>query len=595
MPTPQREAIRTTREFFSNKEGLSAPGISVLNLPDSDRAQMIRHWCRFADGKQHDHRNINWSGGYRDPGVGYMHARMEPMGFVPTSNVPYGDRRPDTPDPLGVQIVNRFADMLASKGAFPSLAVPSDPETTQYLHAVTDRSNTQATFHEARKLSGACGEAAILLEIVDGVPTTEVLQTANLDVEFKPGAGWIPVQVVEQKIVEIDDAVITDGRVTVERKRYWRTRFWNEEIAASYPDVPEDYGSQKEDQDENGNPKPIPPSDIVEHGAGRCPVHWLQNTRNTEHSRGQPDLVCEAVLELLDQIDKLSSMGTRASVAGTDPTLVLKRDMMQQRRGGLIRKGYGQKIEVGKEGDAKFLEISGETIRVNWESADKLRDMVMQTCACVVIDPKTSGSEKSGEAVQMLWRSMEDRCDSFRTPLETTILEVSQTWIALGRHHGVTYATGPNETDGDGGILLPPNVVEDEDNRDKPPTLSAFNPGAGWFVKTQWPPYHRPTALQVQSWANGLSTATGQKPVISQKTAVEVFGGVIGRTDSDEEYDRIAEETEERTSRMEAIMGAGAPGGGDDDGDGDDPTPPEPDDKSGDGDGDDQPTDTEKE
>lgn len=563
MPTPQLQATMVTREI--QDPDWTLPVIRVMRVHETVRAKDLRHWCSFVDGTQHDHCETNWGGGYRDPGVQYMHERLAPQGFVPTSSVPYGERRPDTPDPLAAQIVQRFADMLVAGGAFPAVRAPADARTERYLAAILAKSNTGASFHEARQLSGACGEAAVLLEVVEGVPTSEVLNTQYLDVKWRQVADWIPESVTEQRPIwkRVEERG-HDGKTKMVRKRYLRTRYWDEVAAVTFEDVPENYGQDRDDQDDAGNPKPIPITSVTEHRAGRCPVVWLQNTRNTESPTGKPDLVNQQVMELCDKHDRVSSMATRATIAGTDPTLVLKRSRMTQRMGGLLRKGYGARLEVGTDGDAKFLEISGETIRVAWESADRLRDKILQTCSCVLIDPKTSGTEKSGEAVQMLWRSMEDRCDSFRVSLSTAIVETCQIWISLGRAWGVASSDGVEVDEGtraaDAPIILPPHVEapDDPETEAQDPKLSAHDVGEAWHVELDWPPYHRPTALQLQATANALSTATGQRPVLSQRSGVEVFGGMLGRVDAAEELRRIRQEEEARTSKMEGLLaGAG--------------------------------------
>ena len=535
------------------------PGMKVWGLPDTPRAIDLRRKSAFVKCEQHDHHAVSWDGTPRDVGVNYLQERMRPQGFVPSNAAPYGKRKPDAASALPRQVTTAFTDLLFGNGRYPTLHVASDNNTEQYLAAIMEESNAWDVLVEARDIAGGCGSAALSVGVDAGEPMAECHHPADLWVrEWKPGAKWIPVEVVEQYLVAVQYET-DEGRI--ETKNVWRTKVWTQTHVVHYQDVPEDWGKDSENEDVE-----IPvDGDPVEHKAGRCPVVWYQNTRNSKAPEGETDL--EGAYHLTDRLDRLQSMTVRGSIANTDPTLVRKIEDRLRRRRPVERKGYGAMIDVGPGGDAKLLEITGSSIETSWHGVQELRSQVLQTVGCVIVDPETAGSYKSGEALQLLWRRMEARCNRLRVPATSVLRQMSSIWITLGTEFGV----GSLEDPENGLILLPPKVTEipqepDEPGEPAPEPKTKTHPhqvGKGRYVKVIWPPYHEPTANQLQAWATALATSNGQKPTISQETATAEMVNYLGRGDPGDERRKIEQE---KASGMQQFSAAMFPGGeGEDD------------------------------
>jgi len=529
-------------------EAAQIPAMTVLRLPDTGRAKRLRALSSFYEGTQHDHCGASWDGRPRKPGLSYLQERIPPKGLVPTNAITHEDRKPDADYPLGRQIVSSFTDMVLGEGRHPQLRVEADRRTELYLDACMEASDTWDTLIECRDTAGQTGAAAMSLGVDDGEPTAEPHHPADLWVKrWRPGGKWIPAEVVEQRLIE--KQVEQKGRlVTV---RCWRTRYWNEYVVVHYEDVPEDFGSDAK----AGPPPPIPIAmnddgslKIVEHGVGRCPVVWLQNTRNAKAPEGRPDY--EGVFPLLDKVDRLQSMVVRASIANVDPTLVRKVDENVRKRRQQERKGFGAMIDVGPGGDAKFLETSGASVEMGWNGVHNVRDEVLQTVGCVLITPETAGAYKSGEALQLLWRRMEARCGRIRKPLTDVIRQISAIWLKLGRDLEVS----SSEEDNPEGIVLPPLVEKVVEADVEKVTSKPHEVGDGHFIDPQWPPYHTPTATQLQAMATALATATTQKQTLSAETATGTLVRYLGRGDMAEERRRIEEEKAAGVAQFGAAM-----------------------------------------
>ncbi|MFA5166867.1 MAG: hypothetical protein WC449_06280, partial [Candidatus Paceibacterota bacterium] len=111
------------------------------------------------------------------------------------------------------------------------------------------------------------------------------------------------------------------------------------------------------------------------------------------------------------------------------------------------------------------------------------------------------------------------------------------------------------ETDADGNVtetevsnyLLLDPIVEEEDEVDEATgektgevsiEIREREPGTGKHLKLEWGPAFKPNSVDVQNTITTLSTATGGKAVISQRTAVEVVAALLNK-DPDEIMEEI--------------------------------------------------------
>lgn len=574
-----------------------APVARVFRIQETDRAKTLRWKSSFCEGRQHDHKDTAWTGKPRQPGMTWLRERLVPLGFQTTSEVPYEDRRPSTPIPMARQVTARFTDMLLGDRRKPTLSVPGDVKTEAFLGAVWKKSNSWDTLASVRDAAGACGSSAIVPGLDNGRPTSIRLRSEDTWVaEWAQADQWIPKVVFWQRLVEDTQMDPKTGRLV--SKRVWRTKAWDEQYEYVYEDVPEDFG-QTPKEFEVVTKNEIPLKRQVEHGAGRCPVVWIQNTRDTESPEGEPDN--EGVYELADTIDKIVSMLARGTIANIDPTLHIADEERHQRRYGTVRKGWGNVIRTSEKGKVNLVQITEGSFKVGWSTYDKLRQAYLQTVRCVIVDPETAGKYQSGEAQSMLWRAMEGACDRKRVPLTEAIRQLCEIWITLAERWGIGNETVP----ADGGILLPPVMLSlteavrrgyaeepdpvdyeslsasgglygDEDDGEQVERdenneaiakaveerqammaeISAYTHeiGEGRAVDVVWGPYHDPTAAQTQAYATMLGVANGQKPTLSTATATSLMVRYLGLGSPEDEIERIKAEKEENMANFGAGM-----------------------------------------
>jgi hypothetical protein len=533
--------------------------LSVLHLDETPRARELVAASLYARNMQSDHLTVTWEGYKRGAGETYLVSRQRGLGFVMADAVPFGGRRPTCPTLIAGNAVDTYTALLLGHGRAPSVSVVGDEDSTDLLGAVLKHSDSWDSLGEARSLAGSRGCAAVVPEVIDGEPSLRALKPEHLYVEWTEKKGWVPSRVIEQKRVDIEHLDRETGKVCT--ARYWRTRAWDEEFAYVYEDALDTGDAPKNDKDE---PDPDPTiklaEDPISHNAGRCPVVWLQNTRNADGPSGLPDY--HPVFEQIDQLNELQSMIMRGAKANADPTLVISDTRSALQRWPSREKGYGKKIEVTEKGSAKLLEISGKALETSWLTYDHVKGQVDQRIGVISPDASNAGAYQSGVALQILHRTQNTRAGKLRVPLECAIEQVCSIWLAMVRAVGITEIGS-----GKPGIelhLREIKVEESDDDEEKPGKrkfkveASRYEPhtiGEGQSIALGWPDFHSPTPQDLLSTAQALGAATGMRPVMSQESAVSFWSAAAQtHTDPAEEMERIEHEAEGKLQSFEQSM-----------------------------------------
>lgn len=534
--------------------------LRVLRLEETYRVQRLDALWAYYDQTQNDHLDHDWDGYKRTAHADYLTDRLaakhegrryQPQG---AESVPYGYRRPTCPTMITGLVVDTYTALLLGEGRSPSLRVVGDAQSTEALEALFEHSGSWAALQGARKTSGSVGAVAVVPEIVDGVPTLRVLDPRRLYIEWSNAALWIPELVIEQRLVEIERLDEDSGQVYA--CKVWRTRAWTKTHVYVYQDVPEHAanpsgGSDDPDQ-ETVEPDIELDGEPVPHGAGRCPVVWIQNTHSTEDPYGDPD--CEPVFEQIDRLDKLQSMIARGAVANVDPTLVVKDKERLLARWPTRRKGYGQMMEFSEVGDAKLLEISGKSFETSWLTYEKIRKQVDTRVGVITIDPAEAGAVLSGLAIRLLYRTQDIRAGERRTPLGLGIMQLGAVWLSLLRTWGVKQIGEEGK-----GIELPPrevtSQVDDGDELEDVVELEPHVIGPGRAVVLNWPGLHSASPSDVLTTMQGLSLGTGGQAVLSQESGVAVAVNLLELdTDVATELARITAERETKVADFDDAM-----------------------------------------
>lgn len=547
----QNPRLSPPRPLVEVTTASAIPPMYVFRLDLRHDAMTKEHLGRFFKGTQHDHIDLNWNYSTRSAGDTYLSERMKTSGMNTANAATAQKRRPDCPMPLARQIVERFTELVI--GDPPIVRTPADPKTAAYLEAVFRECSGWTAVATARTYKGIAMSSVLVVTVIDGKPFLEPLKSCDIWVRsWEQSPGWIPKEVIHQQLVCVDEW--DQERKAIVQKKVWRTRFWNQGFAVAYKDVPEKWSNETHGA--------IPVAGVGPHAAGRCPVVWLQNTQNLESPDGVYDLECEQVLQMCDRLDQLQSNVVRAAGSNAEPTIVVEEDP-NVRLQSPIEKGSGKKIDVSKGGSVKFLETSGASVEMGWLSVAHLTDSILRTVRQVVVDPKTAGTYKSGEALAMLWRSAEKKANGLRGQLTREIRQICEILIAIGEAIGV----GSVEEKKGAGILLPPLIKQEalselKDDDEEEIETGIHEVGTAKWIDIQYRPYQKPTALALQATTAALATATGAKQYLSVETAISVMTKLLGEGNVKEELMRILAEREKALEAEVAMQNGGNAMGG---------------------------------
>ena len=524
--------------------------VCILDYSNDPRSIALLTLRSFWSGAQHDTAPANWDGSPNEGNSGYLLARYDYSAGQHSTNPnadawSYSARRPNASAPMPRCIVSAFTAALL--GRPPQLATPSDPRTAKYLTACWDDCDGWATLTEARNYAGVQAAAALVVAIIDGRLALDAYWAHEMHVlDWCDAAGWKPRRAIYQTTVYVEQDPDEDGQV--QSRAMVRTREWDEEFVTIYEDVdPEEHEG------------PIPVATVTKHGMGRCPVVWMQNTRNSREPEGVYDLQTPQVLELCDQLDRVQSFAVRATKANASPTLYRKDHMHWLQRGDPIRKGHGAEITGTPDGDVKFLESDGAGVTNSWNTARELKMQILQATNCILPDMSWAVSNIAVETFLMLFRAMDSQCNLLQVPLQRCIREICDIFLTIGADRGVLNAeeAGPDAT----GLLLPPDVTieeADDDDLDAEPVVKTapYEVGKARWVQVVWPPRQLLSPVQLKEYASALGLAEGAGHM-SKESAIEALASARG-VDAAAEKRRIR--GEKAAGRAELMANGLTPG-----------------------------------
>jgi len=302
----------------------------------------------------------------------------------------------------------------------------------------------------------------------------------------------------------------------------------------------------------------------VEHNLGFFPGVWIQNLPVPEEEDGEPD--CAGGWQIVDTMDRLLAQMNKGILQNLDPTVVIKRDLKRDDDPGVIMKGSSQSIAVDLQGDAKYMEISGEGVRVGAEVFRLLKDNFCAVVRFVDIDPeKISGRAQSAKAIEIIFARMLEKADDLRAQYgELGVLPILRVIERISRA-----VDGKRVFTADGSpvtlkVLLPPRVeveaLPDDAPAEVKPKRHAVERklGPGGHIRLEWGPYFAPTEQDRQvAIQNAVAARAGR--LIDKRTAVKAAAGMFEVRDAESMYRQVRREEQEDLAHATAGLGGDLP------------------------------------
>jgi hypothetical protein len=533
-------------------------GAGARSLLNGDRYIEMERRTTYYECRQHDRKFWDFDGRPINP------RSMQPlMGAEKASWVPLKMRRPSAPVRLGRVIVDSFTNLLFGENRFPSIRVEGDELSEDWLQAASRVGKLPQKMIQARAYGGSAGTVGVSWCFRNGKPRFEAHKAQNLFVHsWEDRLDLVPEHVSE---VYLFSKIKWDGRA-FNKIWYWYRRDWTPDADIVYEDVlfePE---------------KP----DIVWivdrektnfHGDGVCHLEWIQNLP-TDEIDGLPDY--DGLYENFDLTDMIMSVITRGAVLNLDPTVKMRVDMDEVAHRGL-KKGSDNFLFVGKDGDADYLELGGQSIDAGIKLVESMRRFILETAQCVIPDPhEVAAQGVSSVAIKAMFAPMLAKTDILREQYGSAVERILGKLEKVARAKTtmpvmITDAATGLEEQAQFEISLPPKIVDEpviDPLTGQPAATGEMQStqvertlGPGGEIQLQWPPYFPPTPQDQSQITQSLTTATGAKPFLSQETATEAAARAYG-VDPSEEWKRVQAETKAATAATAAmVMDPGAMGG----------------------------------
>ena len=458
----------------------------------SERQKMLHNFWQYYKCREYEKRTTDWYGrAVLDP---VQTDQIRHTGFVPPgfesdrTDVPLSHRKPIIQLGIVRIIVSRFTGLLFSAKRHPTLSVPADKDTEEYLGAILEYGNFWSAMQRARAYGGAMGSVAIGFKFLNGDPVFEV---------FDP--RWCTPHFIDHDRKEIGKFEVKyqfpEEVLTNEGK--WETRwYWYRRVISRDKD---EVWEKVRVRDEEPDWSKYQPKTYF-HDFSFVPVEWIQNIPNEEEIDGDPD--CQGCYATVEAIDALLSQGHIGVLANCDPTVLLSTDADFAE----IKKGSNNAIKLSRGESAQYMEMQGSGPRAAVEYAEKLEERVYRLAQCVPEHVMVNSTgEKTATEVERAYSSMLEKADLLREQYGNGIIRLCHK-ISKAVRQITSPVTGEDGIEVVGSINLPPRIKVDPSTNmpyEEPRQL-----GRGTIIQLRWGRYFQPSLNDTEA---AVRTATMAK------------------------------------------------------------------------------------
>lgn len=424
---------------------------------------------RVLEGRLYDHLQYDF-GQERKDGMGEY--------------IPLRERRPSVRYALSRIVVDDSVSLLFSEGHFPTPAC-DDEATQDMLAEIIKEARLNEVMIEAATV-GSVGSVAVLLRVLSNRVFFSVFNTQFLTPTWKADAPDTLAMVSEQ--YKVKGSVLAAAGYTIptdkQSMEFWFRRDWTEAeetwyLPAELPVLATDAVQWVRDAGKS-----------TAHQLGFVPMVWIKNLPGGTATDGR----CTFPTETIDtqiEIDYQLSQAGRGLKYSSDPTLLLKEPAVDN--DGRMVKGGGNALIVGKDGDAKLLEINGTAAQAVLEYVAGLREMALESAHGNRSNADKLSAAQSGRAMELMMQSLIWLADKLRISYgEGALLDLLRMVVAASGKFALVKKDG-----------TPVGVL----SADKPLSL-------------RWPAWFAPTYADKQTQSLTLNTlcTTG---LLSRETAVQ--------------------------------------------------------------------------
>lgn len=410
-------------------------------------------------------------------------------------HVPIRKRAPRIRYAFAKTFSQRVAAKLVGDRVFPSFRIVDSPDDQEFIKAVIRESKIKAHIIEPVRRMLAVGSVLVRFYLSGGAIKIEWYSAKYCYPTFQENGELESVRI--RYTYEDKEDKDLNGRPKV--------KWYQLEL-----------GMQSEVLYDNPEYKPNVEPEFVEvqslnHGLGFVQAEWMKTAEIPNSIDGYS--INEDILEFIDELNYSLSQSSHAVSYNQDPQLTFNK-MDEDEMQNLVRSAT-KSWNLGREGEAKFLESNLAGVERAIELRDKVRLNIQDIARVVLLDPeKIIGSAQSAKAMEVLHGPMMDLIDELRPQLEKAlknlVLKMAITILFADRQ----------------GIPIPLVLPEGW----QPQNLN---------VEIEWPPIFQQTIEDLQKKMAVASSASTSN-LISRESLTRWLAKDFGIENIDEELQKIA-------------------------------------------------------
>lgn len=410
--------------------------------------------------------------------------------------IPVRQRAPRIKYAFAKTLTQRVTARLVGSRTFPSFTVEEDPDTEAYIKAILMASMFQSSLLEPAREMLAVGSGFIRFYVHEGQFVLQHYKSKFCYPTFSPTGE---LKAVTIKYVYDDESDLDENDQPIKK--------WYRLDLGEFADIL--YDNPVFDEESEDEPAFIE-MNRTEHDLGFVQGEWIRTCRGNN-----PDgySLIEDILDFIDDINYSLSQSSQAVSYNQDPQLVIN-GMSNEELEDLIRssqKGWN----LGKDGEAQFLETGLAGVERASELRDKMRLGINDIARVVFLDPeKMNAQNMSGKAMEILHGPLVELVEELRPFMEIAIksmtLKMAITNLILA----------------DRGEPTPVQVP-------KGYKVQSLN------LVTNWPPIFQSTMVDLKDKIAAAAQATGAN-LISRKTGTKYLAKDFNVEDVDAEIAEIA-------------------------------------------------------
>lgn len=532
--------IRKAMAGLADAAGVSSDEMisRIARLGMTPRQQLLNHLWTFYTCSQYEAFRFDWDGHeHKDPidAEAIATAGFIPPGFYDAgATFPLQFRRPTAPYHLIRVVVQRFTGLLFSQSRHPQIRVEGDPDTEDYVRAITESARLWQVMMLARTYGGAMGTVAVGFQFLDGKPMVEIHDARWTFPVFKDRSTLRLERVEKRYVYPVEEQ---------DEKGKWVQRpYWYRRVITETTDTVYQPALMLEDRD----PDWVVLHEVP-HNLGFCPVVWIQNLPVPDDLDGEPD--CHGLYDVSKAIDSLIAQANRGILANCDPTVVIVSDAKLDE----VRKGSDNAIKI-PNGSANYMELSGTGPKAALDAATQFRGQFLEVAQCILEHPDVGGGARTATEIQRMYESMWSKADILREQYgEKGVKPLLQMMLEAARK------LGKGKPGADGTIVkdvlkLPPKVVKKEGGG---VTLEPRKVGenADVEIQLQWPNYAQPS-LDDALKATQAATTAKAGGLVDDEHATKMVAPYFNIEDATAVMENMKKAQEEDQKALMAQMGA---------------------------------------